>query len=284
MIRYYAYYSVGGYKDLYLGNSEMKEKDTYYLPLLPIWEKKADSNEEYAEKLQKCSSLPKIKVATIDDMLGLPSKAAHYFVHGGYTEMLSTLTSGECVLIIRDIEGEQKDDSGRNIPFLISLVADTEEDSKTVACVAAYAAANMSEIKKRLSNSIVYDAEYNGLRFKLSEINEWIINISKTYPADIVSHKGIKTLDVSRPGINYISIPKGLTAEYVSKEIGEPIKKDVVYGTGEYYDASDEKMRKHAIVEEQSNKRMALIKKIGLISIGIGSAAAIAIWYLCQKH
>ena len=32
MIKYFAYYSVGGYKDMYLGNSELNEEYTYYSP------------------------------------------------------------------------------------------------------------------------------------------------------------------------------------------------------------------------------------------------------------
>lgn len=39
MLRYYSYYSVGGYKDFYLGSNADQFEASYYLSLLPVWEK-----------------------------------------------------------------------------------------------------------------------------------------------------------------------------------------------------------------------------------------------------
>lgn len=36
MIRYYAYYNHGGYKDFYLGNQEENVKSKFFLPLVMI--------------------------------------------------------------------------------------------------------------------------------------------------------------------------------------------------------------------------------------------------------
>ena len=36
MIKYYAYYNQGGYKDFYVGTHEEEVKSKYYLPLLAI--------------------------------------------------------------------------------------------------------------------------------------------------------------------------------------------------------------------------------------------------------
>ena len=39
MIKYYAYYNQGGYKDFYVGTQEEEVKSKYYLPLLAIHER-----------------------------------------------------------------------------------------------------------------------------------------------------------------------------------------------------------------------------------------------------
>ncbi len=284
MIRYYAYYSVGGYKDLYLGNNEMNEQATYYLPLMAIWRKKAESNPEYARKLEECTPLPKIKVATINDMFGLPQKAADYFVHGGYKELLSKLSDGECVLIIRDLENNQKDDSGRNIPFLFAFVADTPQDASILIRIAAYAAARMKKTTRFLSDSLGYDAQYNGLRFNLKEVNEWVAKTASSYPAEIAYNRGIKALNVDGPGVHFISIPKGLTAEYVFGEIGEPIVKEAVFTLSGLYDASDKEMRTKAMKEAEAYKKMRLYKHIGIIGASAASVSALLIWYFTHKQ
>ena len=49
MLRYYSYYSVGGYKDFILGTSEDKQEATYYLPLLSVLEKRAKTDENAAK-------------------------------------------------------------------------------------------------------------------------------------------------------------------------------------------------------------------------------------------
>lgn len=284
MIRYYAYYSVGGYKDLYLGNSEEKNEASYYLPLMGIWERKADTNPEYAKRLEECRDLPKIQVATVDDMLGLPSKAAEYFVHGGYKELLSTLSDGNFVLIFRDIESKQKDDSGRNIPFLFCFVADDPADADKLARIAAYGASKNKEMNQILSNSLVYDAQHNGLRFDLKGMNEWFAKTASSYPAEIAYSKGIKKLDIQGAGVHFISVPNGLTAEYVFGEIGEPLVKDAVFEVNGCYDASNEKMRERAVQEARANRKMKLLKQIGIVGLGVASLSALVTLYLTHRQ
>ena len=51
MLHFYTYYSVGGYKDMYLGNSGMTDvAQTYYLPLLPSMKQKADSGDKVMQQ------------------------------------------------------------------------------------------------------------------------------------------------------------------------------------------------------------------------------------------
>jgi hypothetical protein len=73
MLRYYSYYNVGGYKDMFLGDSNMKTDKTYFLPLLPIWKKKASAGDsDLAAKVKSLEALTSIKIVTRDESYGLP--------------------------------------------------------------------------------------------------------------------------------------------------------------------------------------------------------------------
>ena len=61
MLSYYSYYSIGGYKDLFLGTNNNKEEATYYLPLLPVLEERAKNDVEIAKVVGELKSLPAIK-------------------------------------------------------------------------------------------------------------------------------------------------------------------------------------------------------------------------------
>ena len=64
MLRYYSYYSVGGYKDFYLGSNTDQFEASYYLSLLPVWEKRAQEKDdsELQKKVDELKKLPSIKV------------------------------------------------------------------------------------------------------------------------------------------------------------------------------------------------------------------------------
>ena len=131
MLKYYSYYNVGGYKDMFLGDSSMNAKETYYLPLLAIWKKKAASGDTDAEsKVKSIADLPKIQLLSSKDSLGLPKEAELMFSHGGYKVISTIGSNGESILAIRDIESDSKDESGRTIPFLLVIVGTTANDAK----------------------------------------------------------------------------------------------------------------------------------------------------------
>ena len=46
MIHYYTYYSVGGYKDMYLGSEASEVERAYYLPLLDVEERQAKEEND----------------------------------------------------------------------------------------------------------------------------------------------------------------------------------------------------------------------------------------------
>ena len=83
MLKYYSYYNVGGYKDMFLGDSSMKSTETHYLPLLSIWKKKAASGDPEAEaKVKLNENLSKIQILSSKDNFGLPEEATLMFSHG----------------------------------------------------------------------------------------------------------------------------------------------------------------------------------------------------------
>ena len=180
MFRYYSYYSVGGYKDFYLGDSSLSHEFMYYLPLLDIQEKKATETKD-KEKLafiSKAKALPKIEIITINKDFGFPNKAIPLVSHGGYDIIFSHMGEQEYALILRDIDSNSADESGRKIPFLFMIVSDTEEDSLKLAGISCYWANYKKSVSAKIASLLGYDNGYNGLRFALSEFNNWIQTIS----------------------------------------------------------------------------------------------------------
>lgn len=53
MIRLYAYYSCGGYKDMYLGSSDTAASPSYFLPLLPVMKKRGRTDEVEKNKISR---------------------------------------------------------------------------------------------------------------------------------------------------------------------------------------------------------------------------------------
>lgn len=160
MLKYYSYYNVGGYKDMFLGDSTMKDTETYYLPLLSIWKKKTAAGDAEAEaKVKLTESLPKIQLLSTKENFGLPEEATPMFSHGGYKVMYTLNAKGESIFAIRDVESDSKDESGRTIPFLLVIVGTTETDAKTLEKVSAYACSHMESFSNELADLFYYDAE-----------------------------------------------------------------------------------------------------------------------------
>ena len=86
MLRYYSYYSVGGYKDFYLGSNADQFEASYYLSLLPVWEKRAQDKDdaELQKKVDELKKLPSIKVMDEKQSYGMPNAGNSLFSHGGY--------------------------------------------------------------------------------------------------------------------------------------------------------------------------------------------------------
>ena len=220
MLRYYSYYNVGGYKDMFLGDSSMNAKETYYLPLLAIWKKKAASGDKDAEaKISSIDSLAKIQLLSSQKSFGLPQEAETMFSHGGYKVVYTVGTNGESVFAIRDIESDSKDESGRTIPFLLIIVGTTEQDAKILEKVAAYASSRLESFSRELSRLFYYNAEINGVVFKLSSINSIVKNISEEGNNNLFTIEGVHTIESRRGVVSLLVLPEGISKEMAITEL-----------------------------------------------------------------
>lgn len=171
MIRIYAYYSCGGYKDMYLGTDDETTGESYYLPLLPIWKK-----NNKTEQIEKTHNLLQVKLITKEEAYGFPPECRVMFSHGGYKAMHRTLTSGAVCFCIRDIFNGAKDEENRDIPFHFLLIAEGRESIKKLDEFALSYIGNWNLIETQLGRCISYDPYINGIKFNLDSIKESIYN------------------------------------------------------------------------------------------------------------
>lgn len=176
MLRFYSYYSLGGYKDLYLGNSEMKDEFTYLLPLLEIQRNRAeeDGDEKQVERIKYLDSLPKVLLVNQNSSYGFPEAASRLISHGGYKLVYTHIIDDCYVLVLREISGDNKDETGHSVPFLIMIVADDIQEAKKLATIAAFWSNNIDSVSVKIASMLIYDKEVNGIKFCLRQFNEFI--------------------------------------------------------------------------------------------------------------
>lgn len=219
MLKYYSYYNVGGYKDMFLGDSSMNVQETYYLPLLAIWKKKAASGDSDAEsKVKSAESLEKIQLLSSKESFGLPKEAETMFSHGGYKVLYTVGTNGESIFAIRDIDSDSKDESGRTIPFLLIIVGTIDKDAKILERVATYASSHLESFSKELSKLFYYNADINGVVFKLSSINSIVKNISEDGNNNLLTIEGVQTIESKRGLVSLLVLPEGISKEMAISE------------------------------------------------------------------
>lgn len=205
MVKLYAFYSVGGYKDMYIGSLSQDSSSTYYLPLLSIMKKRNNPAEQ--EQIAALEKLQSIKIINKENQWGFPDECNTLFSHGGYTIIYKTLCDGKSCLAIRNLTGTMRDEEGRSTPFNLLFVAENVEDNYTLDKVAIYCKSHLQEINSILSPTIVYDAAVNGLRVDLHKIYNWICSLPNTTP-----------LLHNKSTVNYIVVPSEQMIDIVIKE------------------------------------------------------------------
>lgn len=221
MFKYYSYYNVGGYKDMFLGDSSMNVKETYYIPLLAIWKKRSVSGDKEAEaKVKSVESLTKIQLLNSKESFGLPKEAELMFSHGGYKVIFTVGTDGESIFTIRDIESEMKDEAGRKMPFLVAIVGTTADDAKVLEKVAVYASSHLYSFSKELSNLFSYDADINGIVFKLALMESIVRKIAVDGNNSLLTIDGVRTVESKRGTVSLLVLPEGISKDMAVAEQG----------------------------------------------------------------
>lgn len=168
MIRIYGYYSVGGYKDMYIGSSQDKDELRYFLPLLPVMRRRKTNADIKALAWQE--KLPQIELLKNENMLGFPEVCKKLFSHGGYIALYETLPDGKTCLAVRDIPNSQKDDEGRETPFNLLFLADDEEGIRTLDAVALAMKADIRGWLNAFTPLFFYEPKSNGIAFRLAAL------------------------------------------------------------------------------------------------------------------
>lgn len=274
MLRYYSYYSVGGYKDFFLGDSECNEEVTFYFPLLSVLEERAQNDSEAAKQVVDLKSLPEIKQLSTENPCGLPSSANVLFSHAGYKLIYKHLEGDKYALAIRDISQNSKDETGRTIPFLFVIVGDSA-DIHTLDVLAAYMACNIKQVEKNFSQLLYMDMEKNGLRFELAKLNKWIKEIVKQSPSTAIpTISGGLRIHAAQNKVALVLLPSGIvTAKAISEQKLEA-KEIVAVPQSEVISKEDPDKLVDVLLHmskqlQDERKRNELMKK-GLLAVGIG--------------
>ena len=167
MIKYYAYYNQGGYKDFYVGTHEEEVESKYYIPLLAIHERSLAENpddNEMKSLVEHQRHLPKL--ITLSDKTidyNYPSNARVLMSHGGYKVLYKSIGCSIYALAIRDIAGP-KDVYGRQTPFNMMFIGDSQKDIEALDIIAEYIRQNISSFETEIGSIFVNDINENGLR------------------------------------------------------------------------------------------------------------------------
>lgn len=214
MLRYYSYYSVGGYKDFILGTSEDKQEATYYLPLLPVLEERAKTDAKAAKQLEQLKDLPRIHQLSAEETHNLPKSARKLFSHAGYKLIYKHLEGDYYALALRNISVKTKDEHGRVIPFMFVILGDTKNDLNALDVLATYFACNIKGVEKVFSKFLFMDIDTNGLKFELNKFNAWIKEIVANNPSNILpTLNGGISIHAKNNNVALLVLPEGISEQ-----------------------------------------------------------------------
>lgn len=203
---------------MYLGNSEMKEEEVFFLPLLPVWKKRAEKNndKELADKVETLEQLPSIKILRENNSYDFPEDANVVISHGAFKILLKSCSDGKSVLCFRDIENDEKDENGRSIPYLIAITGDTDEDKAALHILCTYMAMNVKTTGGVFSELFSYDAEKNGVSFKLARLNKWVDSTLLAVEEAAIETVDNKYMPAEKDAL--LVLPNGITREKALSE------------------------------------------------------------------
>jgi len=209
MIRYLAYYSFGGYKDMMLGTSDNKHDVTYYSPFLHPWRKgeMKDFDERTIRQLEQLDKLGQIEIMGQDSSYQMPKTARTLSSRGGYLLACCNLEDGTCSVAVRNIVNETKDEFGRPIPFMMQIVMD---DARQADRLSAYMRNHLENTKTALGALLSYNPNLNCLQFELSKANLFVEEAVSIHDIELSTSRPVRTIVVSN----------SMNLDYSLKEIG----------------------------------------------------------------
>lgn len=196
----------------------MNQEATYFLPLISILRKRAEAsgNKEELEAVARKDALPKILHVTQNNTCDMPKAASRLISHGGYKLIFLHDAEGKGILVLRDIVGDNKDESGRAVPFLIMITADTYDEIGKLCHIAIYWSNHIEEVSQKVTSFITYDREANGIRFALHDFNEWL-PLTEADSSIVETTKGnIQIGDTN----NFLLISAGLSSSAIKGDLG----------------------------------------------------------------
>lgn len=255
MISVFGYYSCGGYKDMYLGNSNNCAMPTYYLPLLRVM--KAKKRPEEVGKIKELEELSQIAIMRNDNSYGFPEECNILFSHGAYLVIYKTLKDGRVCLSVRDVPGKEKDELGRDIPFNLLFIADGVDSIKKIDNLALSLKDNYIKWITYFSGLFTYDYKVNGIKFDLPSV----INEINTIPdCDLkLSHHSARLTYLMVSSIKAVDIAfkeqklNALDVACVLDFNGDIIRGSLTYKTSDIEDVNSEEVIKEEPILDKSN-------------------------------
>ncbi len=165
MIRYYAYYNCGGYKDMYIGTDSMNVDATYFVPLLPVWRNR--NKPEDSEKIAKAEAVTHVELITNTKPCDFPNECNVLFSHAGYKAIYMTLQDGTACFCIRDIDEHNRDEENRRIPFNFLFIAEGDYSIKKLDSLALSYLSDSDGVEDIIRKSISFAPIINGIKFSL---------------------------------------------------------------------------------------------------------------------
>lgn len=278
MLRYYAYYSVGGYKDFILGDSQSKDEARYYLPLLPLLEERAENDLETRKQVDVLKSLPKIFQLSSEQTYHLPVSARVLFSHAGYKLIYRHLEGESYALALRDIPNRTKDGIGRSIPFSFLITGDTADDVKCLGQLAVYFATHPRSVEEMFSMYLAMDIASNGLKFELKKFNLWVNEITTSCYHPLPTLQGAIKLQAKPGSAPLLIVPQGIPEEKViSEQKLEGMETVIVKETDILSSENPERLVKQILELSEALKeerRMNSYLKKAVIAAGVGGFLA----------
>ena len=175
MIRFYAYYNHGGYKDFYIGSLQEDADAKFFLPLLGVHELSLESSPEddgLKRLVERQKLLPKlVMLSDATEEYNYPDDARIMMSHAGYKVLYKKVSKESQALAVRDIAGPT-DAYGRKSPFNIMLTGDIPKDTRPLDIIAEHIRTDIPAFENAVENIFVNDFEENGLRCDVGVLRE----------------------------------------------------------------------------------------------------------------